>query len=80
MRKKLHLSAFLTSARLATISGTPTLFLWEPSPGDAGTGLDPAWPAGGYTPGWSEKLGGVYRNSPRGSREKSGKVELIARK
>ena len=61
---------FSQTARLATISGTPTLFLWEPSPGDAGTGLDPAWPAGGYTLGRSEKLEGVSRNSPRGSREK----------
>ena len=32
--------------------------------------------AGGYTPGRSEKLGRVSRNSPRGSREKSGKAEL----
>jgi len=24
---------------MATISGTPTLFLWEPSPGDAWNGL-----------------------------------------
>ena len=32
--------------------------------------------AGGYTPGRSEKLGGVSRNSPRESREKSRKAEL----
>src|SRR3989338_6443358 len=76
---------FLTSAHLATISGTPDAISLGTESGGcrngvrprmAGTGLDPAWPAGGYTPGRSEKLGRVSRNSRRGSREKSGEAEL----
>ena len=39
-------------------------------PGTARILASPHVQAGGYTPGRSEKLGRVSRNSPRGSREK----------
>ena len=59
-------------------------------PGSARIVASPHGQEGGYTPGLgvyralagntlcrSEKLGRVSRNSPRGSREKSGEVELL---
>jgi len=59
------------TARLGTVSGSLTLFLWGTDPRMSGTaqpkGLA-AWPDRSCF-GRSEKLGGVYRNSLRGSRE-----------
>jgi len=53
---------FSQSARLVTISGTPTLFLWEPSPGDAGTIRVPPWRDEGRMAGRGDIPQGGQRN------------------